>query len=301
VKGIVLAGGAGTRLHPVTLSVSKQLVPVYNKPMIYYPLSVLMLAGVTDILVITTPDDVAAFQRLLGDGTPWGLRLRYAVQPEPRGIADALRIGAGHVGDDSVALILGDNILHGPNLGRLLRRAAGMLPGAVLFGYPVADPQRYGIAEVDRDGRLIDLVEKPARPRSDLAATGLYFYDNRAPDIARRLTPSPRGELEITDVNRWYLRHGQARIVRLGRGFAWLDTGTHDSLLAAGEYVRTVEEREGVRIGCLEEIALRAGLISAEQCHRLGERLGRTAYGKYVMDIAASAGRLGDDEMALRG
>lgn len=291
MKGIVLAGGTGSRLHPVTLSVSKQLVPVYNKPMIYYPLSVLMLAGVTDILVITTPQDLGQFRRLLGDGGAWGLRLTYATQSRPRGIADALIVGADHVAGGPVALVLGDNIFHGPGMSRLLREAAAALTGAVLFGYPVADPQRYGIAELDADGGLRKLVEKPAHPTSNLAVTGLYLYDGRAAGLARELRPSARGELEITDLNRRYLELGQARIVNLGRGFAWLDTGTHESLLAAGEYVRTLEERQGIRIACLEEVALRMGFIGADQCYRLGEQLGRTAYGRYVMDVARTADR----------
>ncbi|HEY3507223.1 MAG TPA: glucose-1-phosphate thymidylyltransferase RfbA [Actinocatenispora sp.] len=291
MKGIVLAGGTGSRLHPVTLSVSKQLVPVYNKPMIYYPLSVLMLAGVTDILVITTPQDLGQFRRLLGDGGAWGLRLTYATQSRPRGIADALIVGADHVAGGPVALVLGDNIFHGPGMSRLLREAAAALTGAVLFGYPVADPQRYGIAELDADGGLRKLVEKPAHPTSNLAVTGLYLYDGHACEYARELRPSARGELEITDLNRRYLELGQARIVNLGRGFAWLDTGTHESLLAAGEYVRTLEERQGIRIACLEEVALRMGFIGADQCYRLGEQLGRTAYGRYVMDVARTADR----------
>ena len=290
MKGIILAGGAGTRLHPVTLSVSKQLMPVYNKPMIYYPLSVLMLAGISDILIITTPQDRPQFERLLSDGSTWGLRLRYAVQPYPRGLADAFVVGAKHVGDDAVALVLGDNIFHGPGFSQLLADAVAGLEGATLFGYRVGDPQRYGVAEVDRDGNLLSVTEKPARPRSNLAVTGLYLYDNDVVDIARRQRPSARGELEITDVNREYLERGRARLVDLGRGFAWLDTGTHESLLDAGEYVRTLEERQGVRIACLEEIALRSGFIDSDQCYRLGERLAKTSYGKYVMEIARSNG-----------
>ncbi|WP_203658187.1 glucose-1-phosphate thymidylyltransferase RfbA [Actinocatenispora rupis] len=293
MKGIVLAGGTGTRLHPVTLSMSKQLVPVYNKPMIYYPLSVLMLAGIREILIVTTLEDITGFRRLLGDGGQWGLRLSYAIQSAPRGIADALIVGADHVDGEPVALVLGDNIFHGPGMSRLLRRAVAELTGAVLFGYPVADPQRYGIAEVDADGVLRGLVEKPAEPTSNLAVTGLYLYDGRAVDMALRLTPSARGELEITDLNRLYLELGEARVVNLGRGFAWLDAGTHESLLAASEYVRTLEERQGIRIACLEEIALRMGFISAADCYRLGEQLGRTAYGRYVMDVASAVQRAG--------
>lgn len=289
MKGIILAGGSGSRLYPVTLSVSKQLVPVYNKPMIYYPLSVLMLAGITDILIITTPHDRPLFVRLLGDGSQWGIGLTYAEQPEPRGLADAFIVGAQHVGDDPVALILGDNIFHGPGLSRLLLSTARDLKGCVLFGYPAAEPSRYGVGDADDDGNLISLEEKPSRPRSTRAITGLYFYDNDVVDIAQALIPSARGELEITDLNRVYLEQGRASLVDLGRGFAWLDTGTHETLLEAGEYVRTLEDREGVRIACLEEIALRMGLIDADQCRRLGERMGQTGYGHYIMEIARAA------------
>ncbi|SDT50587.1 glucose-1-phosphate thymidylyltransferase RfbA [Jiangella sp. DSM 45060] len=288
MKGIVLAGGSGSRLYPVTLSVSKQLLPVYNKPMIYYPLSVLMLAGLSDILIITTSHDQPQFRRLLGDGSQWGIQLSYAVQSEPRGLADAFIIGAEHVGDDASALILGDNIFHGPRLSNLLQTTVNELNGCSLFGYPVSDPSRYGVGEADQTGRLISLEEKPERPRSSRAITGLYFYDNDVVEMARGLTPSLRGELEITDVNRIYLEQGRASLVDLGRGFAWLDTGTYESLLAAGEYVRTLENRQGVQIACLEEIALRMGLIDADQCYQLGERLRTTSYGEYIMDIAAA-------------
>ncbi|GAA1952153.1 glucose-1-phosphate thymidylyltransferase RfbA [Amycolatopsis minnesotensis] len=290
MKGIILAGGAGTRLHPVTLAVSKQLVPVYNKPMIYYPLSVLMLADITDILIITTPTDLPAFRRLLGDGSWLGLTIDYAEQPEPNGLAEAFLIGADHIGDEDCALILGDNIFHGPGFSQLLQDKAHDLKGCVLFGYPVSDPHRHGIGEVDENGNLVSLEEKPANPKSNRAVTGLYFYDNDVVQFARSLEPSARGELEITDLNRIYLERGRATVVDLGRGFAWLDTGTHDSLLDAGQYVRTLEERQGVRIACLEEIALRRGFISPQQCYDLGERMGNSGYAKYVMEIARSAG-----------
>ncbi|HEY0448647.1 glucose-1-phosphate thymidylyltransferase RfbA [Actinophytocola sp.] len=287
MKGIILAGGTGSRLYPVTMATSKQLVPVYDKPMIYYPLSVLMLAGVTDILVITTPLDRPAFERLLGDGSALGLRLDYAEQPWPRGLADSFLVGADHIGDDPVALVLGDNVFHGPGFSQLLHAAARDLKGCVLFGYPVADPHRYGVGEADENGTLLSIEEKPAAPRSNRAITGLYLYDNDVVDIARGLTPSARGELEITDVNRVYLDRGRARLVDLGRGFAWLDTGTHASLLEAGQYVRTLEERQGVRIACVEEIALHMGYIDAAQCHRLGAALGKSDYGRYVMEVAS--------------
>ncbi|NKQ58392.1 glucose-1-phosphate thymidylyltransferase RfbA [Amycolatopsis sp. K13G38] len=289
MKGIVLAGGSGSRLRPVTLGVSKQLIPVYDKPMIYYPLSVLMLAAINEILIITTPVDRPYFERLLGDGSRWGLRLTYAEQENPNGIAEAFIIGADHVGDDSVALILGDNIFHGPGFSRLLRTNADDLKGCVLFAYPVRDPERYGIAEVDEDGVLLSLEEKPARPRSNLAVTGLYFYDNDVVSIARRLRPSRRGELEITDVNDTYLQRGRAKVVNLGRGFAWLDAGTHESLLEAGHYVRTLEERQGIHIACLEEIALHSGRIDADRCHQLGSHMAGSGYGRYVMELAHAA------------
>ncbi|WP_166355582.1 glucose-1-phosphate thymidylyltransferase RfbA [Phytoactinopolyspora limicola] len=291
MKGIVLAGGSGTRLYPMTLAVSKQLVPVYDKPMIYYPISVLMLAGITDILIITTPQDRDAYERLLGDGSWLGLTFSYAEQPHPRGLADAFIVGADHVGDDSVALILGDNIFHGPGFSQLLTRSSDGIKGCVLFGYAVSDPHRYGIGEVDEYGHLISLEEKPAAPRSNRAVTGLYFYDNDVVEIARSLTPSARGELEITDVNKTYLERGRARLVDLGRGFAWLDAGTYESLLEAGQYVRALELRQGVRIACLEEIALHAGLIDAEQCYDLGRRVGNSGYGHYVMELAEQARR----------
>ncbi|MFI1017862.1 glucose-1-phosphate thymidylyltransferase RfbA [Streptomyces sp. NPDC020965] len=286
MKGIILAGGAGTRLHPVTLAVSKQLLPVYDKPMIYYPLSVLMLADIRDILIISTAEDQPLFQRLLGDGSDLGLRLSYAVQPEPKGLPEAFIIGAEHIGDDSIALILGDNIFYGPGMADYLRESRRDLDGCVLFGYHVSDPERYGVGEVDDEGRLIAIEEKPAEPRTNRAITGLYLFDNKAVDIAKNLVPSARGELEITDVIRPYQRAGRARVVDLGQGFAWLDTGTHDSLLDAGQYVQVLERRQGVRIACIEEIALRQGFIDADACHRRGEALPKTGYGQYVMAIA---------------
>jgi glucose-1-phosphate thymidylyltransferase len=293
VKGIVLAGGSGTRLHPITQAVSKQLLPVYDKPMVYYPLSVLMLAGIREILVISTPADLPLFRRLLGDGSELGLVLSYAEQAEPNGLAEAFVIGADHVGEDDVALVLGDNIFYGPGFSRTLQEHAAGVDGCVLFGYPVKDPQRYGVGEVDERGRLVSIEEKPAVPRSDRAITGLYFYDNDVVAIARKLTPSARGELEITDVNLEYLRRGQARLVDLGRGFAWLDTGTHDSLLEAAHFVQVLEHRQGVRIACLEEIALRMGYISAQCCYQRGAALAKSGYGQYVMEVARSAGAAG--------
>jgi glucose-1-phosphate thymidylyltransferase len=286
MKGIVLAGGSGTRLHPITRSVSKQLLPVYDKPMVYYPLSVLMLAGVREILIISTPVDLPQFQRLFGDGSDLGLTLTYAEQAQPNGLAEAFIIGADHVGDDTAALVLGDNIFHGANLAELLQHEAAQLDGCTLFGYRVRDPERYGVAEADATGKLLSIEEKPAQPKSNKAVTGLYFYDNEVVRIASSLTPSARGELEITDVNRAYLDKGRARLVDLGRGMAWLDTGTHDSLLEAGQFVQVLEHRQGVRIACLEEIALRMGFIDAAQAHKLGEALGKSGYGQYVMEVA---------------
>jgi glucose-1-phosphate thymidylyltransferase len=290
MKGIILAGGAGTRLHPITRAVSKQLLPVYDKPMIYYPLSVLMLAGIRDILLISTPNDLPVFRRLLGTGDELGLRIDYAEQAEPNGLAEAFLIGADHVGEDPVALVLGDNIFHGPGFSGVLQSAiadiTGGRAGSVLFGYSVRDPQRYGVAEADADGQLLSIEEKPEHPRSDRAVTGLYFYDNDVVEIARGLRPSARGELEITDVNRVYLERGTARLVDLGRGFAWLDTGTHESLLEAGEYVRVLENRQGIRIACIEEIAMRMGFIDPATCYALGESQAKSGYGEYVMDVA---------------
>ncbi|MEU6266499.1 glucose-1-phosphate thymidylyltransferase RfbA [Saccharopolyspora shandongensis] len=293
MKGIVLAGGNGTRLHPLTQAVSKQLLPVYDKPMIYYPLSVLMLAGVREVLLISTPADMPLFRRLLGDGSQFGIRIEYAEQAQPNGLAEAFVIGADFIGDDPVALVLGDNIFYGQGFSRVLQQCVRDLDGCTLFGYPVRDPQRYGVGEVGEDGRLVSIVEKPTEPKSNMAITGLYFYDNDVVDIAKGLTPSARGELEITDVNLAYLRAGRARLTQLGRGFAWLDTGTHDSLVEASQFVQVLEHRQGVRIACLEEIALRMGYISADECFELGAKLAKSGYGQYVMDVARRSGASG--------
>ncbi|MFE2752964.1 glucose-1-phosphate thymidylyltransferase RfbA [Actinosynnema sp. NPDC059335] len=290
MKGIVLAGGAGTRLHPITHAVSKQMLPVYDKPMIYYPISVLMLAGIREILVISTPDDLPMFRRLLGDGSQFGIRFEYAEQPQPNGLAEAFVIGADFIGDDQVALILGDNIFYGQGFSRTLQSEVRDVDGCVLFGYPVRDPQRYGVGEVDRDGRLVSIEEKPAEPKSNTAITGLYLYSNDVVKIAQGLTPSARGELEITDVNLTYLRQGRAKLVDLGRGFAWLDTGTNDAMLEAGQFVQVLEHRQGIRFACLEEIALRMGYITADQCLALGQAMPNSAYGEYVVRLAREAG-----------
>ncbi|MGC4900420.1 glucose-1-phosphate thymidylyltransferase RfbA [Micromonospora echinospora] len=286
MKGIVLAGGSGTRLHPITITVSKQLLPIGDKPMIYYPLSVLMAIGIQDILVIVRSGDRGMFQSLLGDGGRLGLNISYAEQEQPRGIAEALLIGADHIGADDCALILGDNVFHGTTFARIVQREARELDGCTLFGYQVNDPHRYGVGVTDPGGRLLAIEEKPERPRSNRAITGLYLYDNEVVDIAKNIRPSARGELEITDVNNAYVRRGRAKLVELGRGFAWLDTGTPESLLQAGQYVRTLEERQGVRIACLEEMALRMGFIDAANCHALGESMAHSSYGQYVMTIA---------------
>ncbi|MDT7564203.1 MAG: glucose-phosphate thymidylyltransferase [Pseudonocardiales bacterium] len=293
MKGIILAGGSGSRLYPVTGAVSKQLLPVYDKPMIYYPLSVLMFGGIREILIISTPADLPQFKRLLGDGTELGINLSYAEQAQPNGLAEAFLIGADHVGDDSAALVLGDNIFHGPGFPDQLRRSISDLDGCVLFGYPVSDPGRYGVGESDDSGRLISIEEKPTQPRSNRAITGLYLYDNDVLEIAKQIKPSARGELEITDINRTYLERGTATLIDLGRGFAWLDTGTHDSLLEAGQYVQVLEHRQGIRIACLEEIALSMGYIDADACYALGAKLGNSRYGEYVMAIALAAGATG--------
>lgn len=286
MKGIILAGGYGTRLHPITVGVSKQLLPVYDKPMIYYPLSVLMLAGITEIQIISSPDDQTVFRRLLGDGSSLGLSLSYAEQDKPRGLADAFLVSADHIGDDSVALVLGDNIFHGARFPTLLQRVTQNVEGCVLFGHPVRDPERYGVGLLDDQGKLISIEEKPARPRTNMAITGLYLYDNKVVDIARGLQPSERGELEITDVNRIYLGRGEATLIPLDRGFVWLDMGTHDALMEAGQYVQVLEHRQGVRIACLEEIAWRMGYIDQDACYRLGSRLAKSPYGRYIMEVA---------------
>jgi glucose-1-phosphate thymidylyltransferase len=299
VKGIVLAGGHGTRLHPITLGVSKQLLPVYDKPMIYYPLSVLMLAGITEIQIISSPEDLDGFRRLLGDGSSLGISLSYAEQDKPRGLADAFLISADYIGDDSVALVLGDNIFHGSRFGTLLHRTVQNVEGCVLFGYPVQDAERYGVGEVDEQGRLISIEEKPARPRTNLAITGLYLYDNQVVDIARRLPPSERGELEITDVNRAYLERDEATLIPLGRGFVWLDTGTHDALTEAGQYIQILEHRQGVRIACLEEIAWRMGYIDRDACYRLGSRLAKSPYGRYIMEVVENGIEKQPKEMGI--
>lgn len=284
-RGIILAGGSGTRLHPLTLSVSKQLMPVYDKPMVYYPLCTLMLAGIRDVLVITTPRDRDAFQALLGDGSQWGISLQYAVQPSPDGLAQAFLIGESFIGTDPVALILGDNIFYGHGLPELLQRATRRARGATVFGYYVSDPQRYGVVSFDAAGRVLDIEEKPAEPRSHYAVTGLYFYDSDVVTIARDVRPSVRGELEITDVNRAYLARGDLNVELLGRGYAWLDTGTHESLLAAANFIQVVEERQGLKVACPEEIAYHMGYVDAAQLERLAEPLAKNGYGAYLMDI----------------
>ena len=282
MKGIVLAGGAGSRLHPVTLGVSKQLLPVYDKPMIYYPLSVLMQAGIRDILVITTPEDQAAFIRLLGDGSRFGLNLSYEVQPSPDGLAQAFLIGREFIGADSVALVLGDNIFYGAHLEQMVRQAASRSSGATIFGYYVCDPERFGVIEFDAEGRALSIEEKPAVPKSSYAVTGLYFYDNSVLDIAAGITPSARGELEITAVNCAYLERGELRVERLGRGYAWLDTGTHDSLMEAGDFIRTIEKRQGLQVACLEEIAWMNGWMTTAQVLERSAMLRKTEYGRYL-------------------
>jgi glucose-1-phosphate thymidylyltransferase len=286
VKGIVLAGGSGTRLYPITQVVSKQLLPVYDKPMVYYPLSVLMLAGIREVLVISTPDDLPRFRQLLGDGTRWGMRFAYVEQPRPEGLAQAFVLGRDFIGDDAVALVLGDNIFYGQGLGALVRRAAARGGGGTVFGYRVKDPERYGVVEFDAAGNARSIEEKPRQPRSSYAVTGLYFYDNQVVDIAAGLTPSARGELEITDVNNAYLQRGQLHVELLGRGMVWLDTGTHESLHAASSFIETIDQRQGLKIGCPEEVAFRMGFIDAAQLRRLAEPMRRSGYGEYLLAIA---------------
>ena len=284
-KGIILAGGSGTRLHPVTQAVSKQLMPIYDKPMIYYPLSALMLAGLRDILIISTPQDTPRFQELLGDGAKWGMNLQYAVQPSPDGLAQAFIIGRDFIGDDHAALVLGDNVFYGHELQQLLQSAHARREGATVFAYPVSDPERYGVVEFDASGRAVSLEEKPKEPRSRYAVTGIYFYDNDVIEIAKNLKPSPRGELEITDLNRVYLERGRMSVELMGRGMAWLDTGTHDSLLEAAQFVQTIERRQGLKVCCPEEIAYRQGFIDAAQVERLAAPLAKSGYGKYLKDM----------------
>lgn len=288
-KGIILAGGSGTRLHPITLGVSKQLLPIYDKPMIYYPLSVLMLAGIREILIISTPEDLPNFKKLLGDGSPFGIHLHYAEQPSPDGLAQAFIIGEKFIGNDPCCLILGDNIFYGQHFSEKLRAATSRGEGATVFGYHVSDPDRFGVVEFDGEGRAISIEEKPEKPKSNYAVTGLYFYDNRVVDVAKSIRPSPRGELEITDVNRFYLEDKSLHVEMLGRGFAWLDTGTHQSLLDAGQFIHTIEERQGFKVACLEEIAFKNGWIGSDMLGARADFLKKTSYGQYLLALLSES------------